>query len=217
MKLTLYHYWRSTSSWRVRWALAHKKIDCRFVHVHLLKGETESPEHLARNPFGYVPVLGVEGLPGAGAKPFYLAESLAILQWLEDRYADRPSLLPRDPERKALAWQFAEMINADTHPIQNVTVLDRVSSDAQKRKEWATYFIDRGLTAFETMVKPHAGRYCLGDELSIADLCLLPQVYNAERNEMSLAPYPTVARICENLKALDSYRESHPSRFEVPA
>lgn len=211
MKLTLYHYWRSTSSWRVRWALAHKHIECDYVHVHLLKGETETPEHLARNPFGYVPVLGIEAV---GNPMRYLSESLAIIQWLEQAFPQAPKLLPADPFLAAQAWQYAEIINADTHPIQNLTVLERVSDDAEKRKEWSRYFIDRGLSTYETLAQKTAGRYTIGDTLTLADLCLLPQVYNAERNEMDLSPYPTVSRICDALKQLDSYRSSHPSRYE---
>ncbi len=214
-KLRLYHYWRSSSSWRVRWGLAIKGIEYEAVAVNLLSGESESPEHLERNPLGQVPVLEIE--PGAkSGAPLRLFESIAILEWLEESYPERP-LLPRDPWLRARTRQLAEIINSETQPLQNLTPQELHSDDPAKRKAWAQYWIRNGLKAYETVVKETAGRFSVGDHLTIADLCLVPQCYNATRYEIPLANYPIIARIHEAAKLTESYRLSAPEAFQPPA
>src|SRR5688500_17347222 len=115
MKLKLYHYWRSSSSWRIRWALAHKAVACEYIPVSLLDGESESEEHLSRNPLGFVPVLEIVR---SGATPFYLSESMAILEWIEEMHPN-PTLLPGDAYQRARIRQLAEIIASDTQPLQN--------------------------------------------------------------------------------------------------
>lgn len=211
MKFKLYHYWRSTSSWRVRWALGIKRLECEFVAINLLKNESESPEHLARNPMGYIPVLEVND-PSRN-QPNYLSESMAIIHWLDEKYPT-PSLLPGDLYQRAHIRQLAELINAGTQPLQNLGVADLHSPDPEKQKEWNAHWIRKGLSAYETLVQAKAGRYSVGDVITLADLYLAPQCYNAGRFNVSLSEFPTVQRIYEALQQTPYYTEAAPERFE---
>jgi maleylacetoacetate isomerase len=210
MKFRLYHYWRSSSSWRVRWALAFKEIPCEFVPINLLSDETESPAHLARNPMGYVPVL--EFLEQKTPYPF-LCESVAILEWLEEVYP-QPSLLPGDPFQKAKIRQLAETINSGTQPLQNLNAVQLHSSDPEEQKKWHQTWIKKGLHAYETLAQQTAGKFSVGDTLTMADLFLIPQCYNAKRQEVSLESFPTIQRIHENALKMESCRVSAPEAFQ---
>lgn len=207
MKLKLYHYWRSSSSWRVRWALNLKKVSCEYIHVNVLNGETESPEHLARNPLGFVPALEIDGT--------FLTESLAMIQWLEDTHPT-PSLLGKKPLERAKIWQLAETINASTQPLQNLNPQFLHSDDPEKRKTWAVHWNKIGLQAYETLCKASAGKFSVGDQLTAADLCLIPQCYNAKRYEIDIAKYPTIHRIYQSAIQEPSYTESAPERYQPP-
>ncbi|MBS1964170.1 MAG: maleylacetoacetate isomerase [Bdellovibrionales bacterium] len=214
--LRLYHYWRSTSSWRVRWALALKGISVEYVHVSLLDGESESEAHRARNPFGYVPVL--EFLGEKNPERRYLVESLPIIEFLEETMPGAP-LLPKEPRDRAHVRSLAEAINAGTQPVQNLSVQIELAPDtdpahAAKRKAWAQIWIRRGLAAYETLAKARSGKFSFGDSLTLADLCLIPQVYNAARNDVALTEYPTISRIYANALETESYRASEPERFK---
>jgi len=190
----------------VRWAFAYKGVDADYVDVDLLSGQSESAEHRARNPLGFVPALEI----GPGQ---YLAESLAIIEWLEET-VPRPFLLPGDPLKRARIRQLAEMINADTQPLQNLNAQDLHSDDPAKRKAWAVHWIVTGLEAYEKIASTTAGKFSVGDELSVADLCLVPQCYNALRNEIDLARFPTIKRIHDHALTTPSALASHPDRFK---
>ena len=215
-RIKLYHYWRSSSSWRVRWAFAIKGIACEYVPVNLLNGESESPEHRARNPLGYVPVL--EFLPehGTPEKSRYLCESTAIIEWTEESVQE-PSILTGDLFLRAKTRMLAQVINADTQPLQNPNTLEYYSDDPEMKKTWARHWIQSGLGAYEQLVKETAGRFSVGDQLSLADLCLIPQCYNAERFQVGLESYPTIQRIYQEASQTESFKASHPSRFEPRA
>lgn len=213
MKLTLFHYWRSSCSWRVRWAMAHKGIPCEFVAVDLLNGESESPEHLKRNPFGFVPVLEVTG---AQSQPVLLTESLAIIEFLEETWP-KQTLLPGDAFARAQIRALAEAINAGTQPLQNLAPQAMYSDDPEKKKEWARHWIRNGLAAYETLVGRTAGQFSVGDSLSLADLCLIPQVYNALRYDVALEEFPIIARINETALGTSSCLEAHPDRYKPQA
>lgn len=208
--LRLYHYWRSSSSWRVRWALAYKEIPCEWVAINLLTDEPESPEHKTRNPTGFVPVL--ERLDRADANRF-LAESAAILGWL-DAVKPLPPLFPENPWDRAIVWQLCEIINSGTQPIQNLNVAQAHSEDPVEQKRWNQFWIHRGLEAYELRAKLCAGRFSFGDTISAADFFLMPQLYNADRNEVSLEAFPLLRAIRTQCQALPSYQASHPERFE---
>lgn len=217
-KLRLYHYWRSTSSWRVRWGLTLKRVPCEYVAVSLLDGESESPEHQARNPLGFVPVLErLDVAPEAPASARYLSESLAILQFLDEVYP-QPPLLPSDPWERAHCLRLAELINAGIQPLQNLSVTEKIApGNADAARAWNQFWIERGLVALETWVAPTAGAFCLGDRVSLADLCLIPQLYAAERNQVDLSRFPTLVRIRDHALATESCKQAHPDAFAPPA
>jgi len=206
--LRLYHFATSNSSWRVRWAIALKGIDVELVQVDLASGENHQPAHLARNPLGQVPVLERVGEPD----PF-LFETVAIIDWL-DRHYPEPRLIPEDDARRAHAFQLAEIINADTHPLQNRSTVARHSDDPAEKLAWNQYWVGRGLAAYETIVAPLAGSYSLGDAPSYPDLFLVPMCRNAEVNyQIELEQFSTVARIYATARATDAARASEPERF----
>lgn len=210
MKLRLAHYWRSSCSWRVRWGLTIKGIPCDYVAVNLLSDEPESPEHLKRNPMGHVPVL--ECLDQSG--PYrYLGESIAILEWLEE-IQPQPTFFPGNSYQRARIRQLAEIINSGTQPLQNLTVTQLHSSDPGEQKKWNQIWIRKGLRSYETLVQETAGRFSIGDTLSLADLFLIPQCYNAKRNDVNLSEFPIIEKIHSNALQTESCQASAPEQFE---
>jgi maleylacetoacetate isomerase len=208
VKLVLYHYWRSSSSWRVRFALEHKKVAYESKFVNLLKSEQLAAEHKQISPMGVVPCLLVDGRP--------LTESMAICEYLEEVAPERP-LLPRDPWRRARVRQVAEHINAGIQPLQNLIVLDRISAETEPRKAWVQFFNERGLGALEAMLEGFekegiSGRYAVGDELTLADVFLVPQVFTALRFEVPLEPFPRAARIYQTCMQLEAAIASSPGK-----
>jgi maleylacetoacetate isomerase len=208
VKLVLYHYWRSSSSWRVRFALQHKGLPYESKFVNLLKSEQLADEHKKVSPMGVVPCLLIDGRP--------LTESMAICEYLEEVAPERP-LLPRDLWRRARVRQVAEHINAGIQPLQNLIVLERVSPEPAPRKAWVQLFNERGLRALEAMLESFeregiAGRYAVGDELTLADIFLVPQVFTALRFEVPLEPFPRAARIYQECMLLDAAIASSPSK-----
>jgi maleylacetoacetate isomerase len=204
--LTLYHYWRSSSSWRVRLALALKGLQVTHVHVNLLDDETDRPEHRARSPFGYVPVLQV------GSRT--LIESMAILEWLDEVKPDPVRMFPGDVWDRAHVRALCEVVNAGIQPVANLPVVDRVTSDPGQAKLWHQWAISRGLSAYEGLCAQRAGSFSFGDTVTAADCMLVPQVYNALRFDVDLAPYPTAARVWAKFQGLSEFRTTHPDQFK---
>lgn len=215
MKFKLYHYWRSSSSWRVRWALELKGIKPNYVHIDLLSGESESPSHLARHPFGYVPVLELEADQGeTGVWPRRIIESVAMIEWLDEVFP-APSLYSGDAFDRAHIRALAEVINADTQPIQNVTVFEKHSSDLQERQAWVRYFIERGLGVYQKLAQARAGKFSVGDQITACDLFLIPQCYNALRFGINLATeFPLLERIYANALATSACHATAPEQFK---
>ena len=207
----LYHYWRSSSSWRVRFALHYKGIPFHPIPVSLLNGESESPEHLKRNPAGFVPVL--EFLSGDHQGEF-LSESLSIIRFLEENHPTTPTLFPGSAYDHARAWSLAEVINSGTQPIANIPVTHFHSSDPTEQKRWSQHWMKTGLQTYESLCKNQAGQFSYGDQFSIADVCLIPQLYNADRFEVDLSSCPTLLRIRESVKKLPAHSLSHPDAYK---
>ena len=192
-------------------AFEWKKIPYEAVPVHLLNGEAESEAHLKRNPAGYVPVLEILSGKDAG---IFLTESLAIIRYLEESHPDTPTLFPGSAIDRAKQWALAEIICSDTQPLQNIGVMALHSEDAAGQKRWAQHWIRHGLEIFEATSAPHSGCFSHGDTFSIADICLLPQLYNAERYEVSLDKFPCILKISAKCQALSAYLNSHPDKYQ---
>jgi maleylacetoacetate isomerase len=208
-ELVLYTYWRSSSAYRVRLALAVKGLAYRSVAVNLLTGAQRSAENVARNPMAHVPCLEVNGEP--------FIESVAIVELLDELYPD-PPLLPRDPEGRARVRALVEVVNAGTQPLQNMNVLHKLSADQTVRKEWIQHFIAKGLAAYEALMVTNEvrdvpavkGPFSYGAVLTMADCFLLPQIYNAKRYEVDLTPLPRVAAAAAATAATDAARAAAP-------
>ncbi|BBM85868.1 maleylacetoacetate isomerase [Candidatus Uabimicrobium amorphum] len=201
-ELKLYHYWRSSSSWRVRWALEIKKIKYESIAVNLLKKEQQSAEYIAKNASGFVPCLEINGQP--------FGESLAIIEWLEEQYPE-PSLLPKDRHERLKVRQLALIIAAGTQPLQNLAAQVYYSPDKEKRKEYAQHWINAGFASYEATMSA-TSNYSFGNTITLADLCLLPQCYNALRFGVELEKYPNIFRVYNNCIELESYQNSHPDK-----
>ncbi|XP_019407619.1 PREDICTED: maleylacetoacetate isomerase isoform X4 [Crocodylus porosus] len=135
-------------------------------------------------------------------------QQLAIIEYLEETRPN-PRLLPQDQKKRAQVRMISDHIVSGIQPLQNLAILQRVG---EKKLEWAQHYITNGFQALEQILKHTAGRYCVGDEVSMADLCLVPQVYNAERYKVDLAPYPTITRINKALLELEAFQVSHPTK-----
>lgn len=208
--LTLYSYWRSSASYRVRLALALKGLAYAVVPVHLVKdgGQQHAAAYKALNPEGRVPLL-VDG-------DFKLGQSLAIFQYLEARYPE-PALLPDTLQLRARVWQFCEAINADMQPLHNLSPLNYLTgrlglSEAQKL-EWIRHWIERGLGALEQELAPLPERAALfADTPGYADCCLVPQLYAARRFGADLSVCPRLVATAVRLEALPAFFAAHPDR-----
>jgi len=199
MQATLYQFWRSSASWRVRWALAIKGVSFTSIVVDLARGAQLEPPHLEKSPMGRVPVVVINGRA--------LVESVAIVEYL-DEVIPTPPLYPRDPWLRARVRQVVEVINAGIQPLQNLAVLARHSEDRDEQRAFAKYFNELGLAALERVLVtvaaeyptglapasggPPWGSFAVGDALTAADLFLVPQVEAARRYGADPTPFPRV-------------------------
>ncbi|MBZ4419363.1 maleylacetoacetate isomerase [Myxococcus sp. RHSTA-1-4] len=209
--LRLHNYWRSSASWRVRLGLHLKGLKFEYVPVHLLQdgGQQNTEAYRALNPMRTVPTLEWTEDDGTARR---LSQSLPILEYLEARFPS-PAFLPKDLYLQAKTRMLAEMVNSGIQPLQNLAVLQRIKGELKADdKAWGAHWNVRGLEALEAAVKPLAGRYCVGDEVSLADICLVPQLYGARRFAVDLTPYPTLLRIEAACNELPAFQAAHPDR-----
>jgi maleylacetoacetate isomerase len=208
---TLYSYWRSSASYRVRLALAWKRLEHRIIPIDLREDEQSADEFRALNPQGMVPLFVAGG--GAPGQEVALAQSLAIIEYLEDEHP-APPLLPADSVGRALVRGAAQIIACDTHPLNNLRVLrylkDPLGHSQLEVDAWARHWIDSGLGALEYFASRHRGRYLYGNNVSVADICLLPQLYNARRVESDLSGLTDLLEIEANLLDLEIFAPAHP-------
>ncbi|MBT4045590.1 MAG: maleylacetoacetate isomerase [Rhodospirillaceae bacterium] len=205
--MQLYTYWRSSAAYRVRIGLNLKGLSAEQLFVPLPEGAQRDTDYLALNPQGLVPTL-IDG-------DVRLTQSMAILEYLDEMHPD-PGLLPKDPAGRARVRQLAQVMACDIHPVDNLKVLNfltkqmGVSDDA--RLTWYRHWVDEGLTGLEGLLagNPDTGRFCHGDQPSLADLCLVPQLYNARRFDIDLSPYPTVVKIDAACNSLDAFKIAAP-------
>jgi maleylpyruvate isomerase len=205
--MKLYGYWRSSSAWRVRIALAWKGIPHEYQPVHLRAGEQQAPSYLALSPLGEVPTL--EWTEAGVARR--LSQSFAIIDYLE-RVHPTPPLFPADPFLAARARQLAEMVNAGIQPLQNLAVLNRVRELEGDAQAWARHFVSRGLAAMEALAPETAGAFLVGDAPTVADAYLVPQLYNARRFALDLTPYPTLLRAEASCEQVPAFVQAHADK-----
>ncbi|MBA8820471.1 maleylacetoacetate isomerase [Ochrobactrum sp. P6BS-III] len=209
MTVTLYDYWRSSSAYRVRLALALKGIAYEHVPVDLTAGAQLSPEYLALHPQGLVPILKIDGL--------VLIQSLAIIEYLDETRPD-PALLPRDAAGRAHVRALAEAIACEIHPVSNLRVLAQVEALAGKeaRGAWNSDNIRRGLEAFEKLLDHPGfeGRFCHSDTPGMADCVLVPQLYNASRWGVEWQHLPRIAAVAKACAALPAFVAAAPEQFQ---
>lgn len=205
--ITLWAYWRSSASWRVRIGLQLKGLPYEVEPVHLLRegGQQRQAAHAQRNPLRQVPVLELIH----DGRRIQLTQSLAILDYLDRRFPEVP-LSPADPLLRARAWQHAEIVNAGIQPVQNLTVLQEVVALGGDKLAWGRRWIARGLHAMEALARDTAGAFLVGDQLTMADLCLVPQMYNARRFGVELSEVPLLTRIEARCSALPAFVAAHP-------
>lgn len=204
----LYDYWRSSASYRVRIALNSLGESYRSVPVDLLAKAHKAPEHLARNPQGLVPVLEIDGER--------FTQSLAIIEYLAETRADS-GFLPSDAVGRQRVRMLSYAIAMDIHPVCNLGVVSHVMANAEDgeaaRRNWMRKFIGEGLAAFERLLDhPATGRFCHGDSPTMADFCLVPQVYNARRWDVDLSACPRLVAIDQNCAEIEAFARAHPDR-----
>ena len=213
-ELTLYGYWRSSAAYRVRIALGLKGLAYRQESVHLVKdgGQQHAAEYQALNPQGLVPLLVDEGNGGVR-----IAQSLAILEYLDEVFPV-PALLPADPAQRAQVRALALHIACDIHPLNNLRVLQYLSAELgasdEAKNAWYRHWVEVGLASVESRLVDHplTGRFCHGDQPTIADCCLVPQVFNARRFGCDLSHVPTVLRIDAECRTLPTFQAAAPER-----
>lgn len=210
MSLVLHGYFRSSAAYRVRIALNLKKLAYEQVSVHLRSGEQRAPGFLELNPQGLVPAL-VHG-------DVVITQSPAILEYLDEAFPDTARLLPDALEARARIRALAAIICCDVHPIDNLRVLaylqGPLGQDEAAMVTWYNHWIRLGFDAFESMLanNPRTGVFCHGDKPGLADICLVPQIFNARRHDLDMSRFPTISRIGEACDSLAAFSAAHPSR-----
>ncbi|SHH79892.1 maleylacetoacetate isomerase [Cognatishimia maritima] len=199
----LYDYWRSSASYRVRIALGLAELDYDTEVVNLLEGQHLKDSHLARNPQGLVPALDIDG--------YTMTQSLAIIQYLDETL--KLGLLPNLPIERAQVRALSYAIAMEIHPVCNLHVVDYAVSESGgqiDKEQWMQHFIDKGLRAYEAMIGD--GTYSYGDTVTLADICLVPQLYNADRWGVDLTDMPKIRRARAALEAIPAFANAHPDK-----
>jgi maleylacetoacetate isomerase len=208
--LKLYSYWRSSAAYRVRIALNLKGLNYEIEPVHLVRdgGQQHSAEYRKVNPQALVPTL-VDGRR-------VIRQSVAIIEYLDETYDGEIKLLPPTARDRARVRALAMHVACDIHPLNNTRVMKylerELGADEAMRKRWIRHWIEEGFASFEELVARHpsTGQFCEGDTPTLADICLVPQVYNARRFDVDLAPYPTIEAIVAACMDLDAFERARP-------
>ena len=208
-RAVLYDYYRSSAAYRVRIALNLKGVDYESRPINLLSSEQRGDDYRALNPQGLVPMLAIDD--------HRLTQSLSIIVYLDQCFPE-PSLMPRDPADGAHVRAMALTVACDIHPLNNLRVLKYLRGplgvSEEAKDEWYRHWVAEGLAALEEMARPRAGAFLFGDAPTIADVCLVPQLYNARRFSVPLTDYPTLRRADETATAHAAFAAAHPDRQE---
>ena len=208
-RVILYNYFRSSASYRARIGLNLKGIPYENRAIHLINngGEQNSQDYKRLNPMGQVPYL-VHGSVAVG-------QSLAILQYLDDLKPE-PRLFPSNAKLRAQVWEICETINSGIQPLHNLAVLQELkskfSATDDQTQQWAYRFINKGLTAMEALLERYRGTYAVGDQISAADICLVPQHYGSLRQQVLVEQYPNFHSLVQMLQKLPAFEKAHPDR-----
>jgi maleylpyruvate isomerase len=205
--MKLYTYWRANSPWRVRIALAWKAVPHEVVTIDLGAGQQRGVAFRDLSLAEQVPLLELDER-GTDGNPRRISQSMAIIEYLEERFP-APPLLPSDPWRRARARQLAEIVNSGTQPFQNLATTNKVQELGADRKRWLDHFIPRGLAVLERAAAETAGAFLVGDAVTIADVYLVPQLYAARRFGFDLTPFPTLTRVDATCAALPAFQTAH--------
>jgi maleylacetoacetate isomerase len=204
MTVRLYDYFRSSACYRVRIALNLKNIAYETVPTNIVKGAQKEKDYIGKNPQAFVPMLEIDGLN--------LTQSLAIIDYLDATHQE-PPLMPHDAAARSHVLAMALLIACDIHPLNNLRVLrhldDALGIDQNRRDEWYRHWVVEGFTALEAMATG-AGAFLSGPTPGVADICLVPQMFNARRLDVDLTPYPTLVRIDAGACTLPAFKASHP-------
>jgi maleylpyruvate isomerase len=204
--MQLYDYWRSSAAYRVRIALHLKGLAYEPIAIDLRKGGQRSSAYRARNPQGLVPYLQ-DGEVGIG-------QSFAIMEYLDERYP-QPPLLPKDPAARAYVRALALAIVCEIHPLNNMRVLQYLEQRGDPepdRLAWYRHWIGQGFEPIEAVLAERGDPFCFGEAATLADICLVPQVYNARRYSCDLEPYPTIRAIDQRCRQIEAFAEAAPER-----
>ena len=207
--LSLYNYFRSSTSYRVRIALEIKGLKYTYIPVHLLNngGEQNTTEYRKLNPAGGVPSLQHNGK--------IISQSFAIIDYLESMFPE-PALFPKDHYQSGKIRQFCETVNSDIHPLTNLKVMKFLETDfafsTEQKVKWISKWVTDGLLALEKIVAPQAGLFCFGDTLTAADLFLIPQLFSANRFQVDISKFENLSRINEACLKKEAFAKAHPHR-----
>jgi len=205
----LYTYFRSSAAFRVRIALNLKGLTYQPVFVHLAKGEHRQPDYAKVNPQALLPTLELDD----GTR---LTQSLAIIEWLDEKHPT-PALLPKEALARARVRALAYLVASEIHPLNNLRVLQHLKRALGQTQEqidnWYRHWIADGLAKLEAeLARPGPGKFCHGDAPSLADCCLVPQIFNAKRYNSELATYPKTMRVFENCMQLEAFDRAQPAK-----
>ena len=210
--MKLFTYYRSSAAYRVRIALNIKGLNVEAVPVHLVKdgGQQKAPEYLDKNPQGLVPLLELDDESS-------ITQSLAMIEYLDELHPE-PSLIPGDALERAQVRALSLAIACDIHPLNNLRVLQYLtrelgSSDEQKN-QWYQHWIQQGFTAVEKTLSQTSlnGEFCITEQPTMADCCLIPQAYNAQRFKVDMSPYPLISSINEHCLSLPAFAQAAPAK-----
>ena len=205
--MKLYTYFRSSAAFRVRIALNLKGLKYEPVFVHLAKGEHRAAQFAEINPQALLPTLELDD----GTK---LNQSLAIIEYLDEQHPQAP-LVPKEPLARARVRSLSYLVASEIHPINNLRVLQHLKRLGQTQEQidtWYRYWIADGLAKFEAELKERAGKFCHSDAPTMADCCLVPQIFNAKRFNSDLTPYPTTTRVFDACMKLEAFDRAQPSK-----